>query len=140
MKTPTECAYCGAVFEARRSDAKYCGVRCRVAAHRARRGAASSRSRPNAGADWRYLARDAEVKGEAPKLPLLEQDDRAVLIRRARGADGVASAPPAGSVTVSEARAFLRAVKPRANLRLYRVTRPGSTLTMDGRQWLTKHG
>ena len=31
------CGWCGAAFRIRRSDARFCGVRCRVAAHRARR-------------------------------------------------------------------------------------------------------
>jgi hypothetical protein len=30
------CAYCGAEFTPRRNSARFCSVRCRVAAHRAR--------------------------------------------------------------------------------------------------------
>jgi hypothetical protein len=31
------CAHCGKEFHPRRSSGRYCGVRCRVAAHRARK-------------------------------------------------------------------------------------------------------
>jgi len=34
---PIACAHCGSLIVPVRSDTKYCGVRCRVAAHRQRK-------------------------------------------------------------------------------------------------------
>jgi hypothetical protein len=37
MPCPVPCVHCGAEFQPQRSSARYCGARCRVAAHRAKR-------------------------------------------------------------------------------------------------------
>jgi hypothetical protein len=36
VPTPTACERCGETFQPKRAGAKYCSIRCRVAAHRSR--------------------------------------------------------------------------------------------------------
>lgn len=56
------CAHCGIEFWPRRKDARYCGLACRVGAHRARRA--------RAGAEAAGAGRKAGPRSRTPSHPL----------------------------------------------------------------------